>query len=134
MRFQRVVILFTVTFAATLALVAGQRLSSEMMAVIVGVAAGVAASIPTSLLIVWVARHALASPARNTPAPEYKPEPPDQGTRIVIVPTPAAGFPAGNAYLPLNTPLAPYAQVAQPRHFTIIGGEAAQEDDPLPGR
>ena len=134
MKLQQGVIVFTITFAATLAVVVGQRLSTEMVAVIVGVVAGVAASIPTSLIIVWVARHALAAPARDAPAPEHKPEPSDQDTKIIIVPAPAAGYPAGNAYLPFSTPLSPYAQHTQPRHFTIIGGEATQEDDLLPWR
>jgi len=39
-------LLFGVVFSVTLALIVGQRLSAESMAVVIGVIAGVAASIP----------------------------------------------------------------------------------------
>ena len=41
-------------FAVTMAMIIGQRMSTDGMAVVVGVACGVLASIPTSLLIVAV--------------------------------------------------------------------------------
>lgn len=45
-------------FGVTLAVVIGQRMSADAMAVIVGVAVGVAASVPTSLLLVALLRRA----------------------------------------------------------------------------
>ncbi len=51
---KRVATVALIAFAVTLALIIGQRMSTEAMAVVVGVACGVLASIPTSLLIVAV--------------------------------------------------------------------------------
>ena len=130
MKPQRLLIVFAAAFGVTLALVVGQRLSTEAMAVIIGVMAGVAASIPTSLIIVWVARGALAAPARGAPPPERRPDPPERDTKIIIVPTPAPGYPANAPYLSYPGPLSPYAPAAEPRHFTMIGGEAADEPRP----
>src|SRR5512136_226237 len=100
MRLQRLVIVFTIAFAVTLALVVGQRLSTEMVAVIVGVVAGVIAAIPTSLIILWAARSTLASSSRSMNGAEYKGEPQDRDTKIIVVPAPAANQAAGHAYLP----------------------------------
>src|ERR1700674_5695223 len=80
-------LLFGVVFSVTLALIVGQRLSAEAMAVVIGVIAGVAASIPTSLIVVWFMGH-------NTPvarsvvdvAPARQPEPAEP--RIVVMPAP----------------------------------------------
>ncbi len=43
-----------IAFAVTLAVIIGQRMSTDAMAVVIGVACGVLASIPTSLLILAV--------------------------------------------------------------------------------
>ncbi len=128
MRIQRLVIVFTVAFAITLALVVGQRLSTEAMAVMVGVVAGVAASIPTSLIVVWIARRALRAPPSDGPSPETRLEFPERDTKIIVVPAPAATYPAGNSYLPWRVPPAQYAPAAPPRQFTIIGGEASEDN------
>jgi hypothetical protein len=103
------------------------------MAVMVGVAAGVVASIPTSLIVVWIARRALNAPPSSGPLPETGLESPERDTKIIVVPAPAAPYPAGSSYLPSRPPLAQYAPAAPPRQFTIIGGEAS-EDDLLPWR
>ena len=55
--------------AVTLAIVIGQRMSSDAMAVIIGVVFGVAASIPTSLLIVAATR------GRRQETPRLSPDP-----------------------------------------------------------
>lgn len=49
-------IIISSTFAVSLALVIGVRLSPDAMAVIIGIVAGVLASIPTSVVLVWVLR------------------------------------------------------------------------------
>jgi hypothetical protein len=123
------------TFAVTLAIVVGQRLSAEAMAVIVGVVAGVAASIPTSLIVVWFATRSLAvrsaEPARPAPPPE--PEQP----RVVVMAPAQAGYPglvnypqmAGALYPPLPIPAsAPFA----PRQFNVIGGVDAMAAEAEP--
>lgn len=119
-------------FAVTLAVVVGQRLSAEAMAVVIGVIAGVAASIPTSLMVVWFASRANMThtvvdlAARRAAAPE--PEP-----RIVVVTQPpqpppaypgygAAGMaPAGQAAGYASAAYAPQA-ILPPRRFTVVGG------------
>ncbi|MBL8057353.1 MAG: hypothetical protein JNK29_11670 [Anaerolineales bacterium] len=123
-------LLIGLAFAVTLAVVIGQRLSAEAMAVMVGVVAGVAASIPTSLIVVWFASRTLlvARPAPAAPPPA--PEP-----RVVVMPQPApaayqslAGY-APAMYgqpLPLTMPggAMPAAGPAYPapRQFNVIGG------------
>lgn len=45
-----------VTFAVTLAVVIGIRLSSDAMAIVLGVVCAVLASVPSSLVLIWVLR------------------------------------------------------------------------------
>jgi len=51
---KKVAIAAVIAFAVTLAVIVGQRMSTDAMAVVIGVACGVMASIPTSLLILAV--------------------------------------------------------------------------------
>lgn len=121
------IIFATVAFAITLAVIVGQRMSSEAMAVLIGVVAGVAASIPTSLIVVWLATRSMV---RDTVAPRAaEPETP----RIVVMqppPQPAPAYPyapAQNASWPRNMP---YPAVPAPRKFTVIGGVGEMEEVP----
>jgi hypothetical protein len=50
---KRIAIVAVVAFAVGLAVVIGNRMSADAMAVVVGVVCGVMASVPTSLLLVW---------------------------------------------------------------------------------
>jgi hypothetical protein len=130
-------LLFGLAFFITLAVIVGQRLSSEAMAVIVGVVAGVGASIPTSLIVVWLAtRTAAPRPAAEPPAPRpaANAEP-----RLVVMAAPP-GFdprqgllaaPAGyQNYAGYAPALYPMPQAADPRalsplpprNFRVIGG------------
>ncbi len=129
-----------VAFAITLAIVVGQRLSSEAMAVLLGVVAGVAASIPTSLIVVWIATRSLlsksdsalrADPARaeprivvmQQPAPAPAPTP----AAYVYPAAPSAAYPGWNgapAYAAAPLPNAPMSG----RKFTVIGGMNDIED------
>ena len=107
-------------FAVTLAIVIGQRLSAEAMAVMVGVVAGVAASIPTSLMVVWFASRTLRI---VPPGPVMAPAAPEP--RIVVVPqaTPPS-YQNLSGYAPamyptlMNLP----AGLAEQRQFNVIGG------------
>ena len=127
-----------IAFAVTLAIIVGQRMSAEAMAVMIGVIAGVAASIPTSLIVVWFAsRTTIPRPAPEAPMPAHRPAEPAQ-PRIVVMapaqPAPPMGYqnyagyaaPAYPAYAPpaLAQPALP------PRQFTIIGGGEFTLDDP----
>jgi hypothetical protein len=126
-------------FAVTLAVVVGQRLSAEAMAVVIGVIAGVAASIPTSLIVVWFASRSNAiHTVVEMPVPRAaEPEP-----RIVVVTPPAPqpppappgyGYAApagqaarahqGHAY----SGYAPQA-ILPPRRFTVVGGMALEDE------
>ena len=59
-------------FGVALAVIIGQRMSTDAMAVVVGVAVGVAASVPTSLLLMALLRR-----ERRTwqPEPQREPQP-----------------------------------------------------------
>ena len=140
-------LLFGVVFSVTLALIVGQRLSAEAMAVVIGVIAGVAASIPTSLIVVWfMGRNSLARPIIDaSPAPARPAEPPEP--RIVVMPAPQpqqAAYPglagygpqsyAGYAQAPAYAQAAAgpaYAAPALPaRRFTVIGGSDGVIEEP----
>jgi hypothetical protein len=109
-------------FVVTLAVVIGQRLSAEAMAVMVGVVAGVAASIPTSLIVVWFATRTLGAISNvSQPAPPAMPQP---EPRVVVMAQPpqAQTYPIMNG-LPSNGLYPPAAMPALgPRQFNVIGG------------
>jgi len=122
----KVLQLFVVAFAVTLAVMIGKRMSADAMAAVIGVICGVLASIPTSLLIVWVTgRRGSASnmPERTgqtTMAPNYPP---------VVVINPGLPFaPPGYARGGLGAPdvYPPGSQLplmAGPRTFKVVGEE-----------
>jgi hypothetical protein len=111
-----VLLVFTAAFGLALAVIIGQRLSDQAMAVLAGAVCGVAASIPPSLLIIWVTRR----------KPEQKgmayagPYPP-----VVVVQPPAAYPPGvgdgGSRYLPPM--VAPMGAVPVQREFVVVGEE-----------
>jgi hypothetical protein len=134
---------FGMVFSATLALIVGQRLSAEAMAVVIGVIAGVAASIPTSLIVVWFMGRNIAvgrPVVEATPAPARQAEPAEP--RIVVMPAPQpqpAAYPGLVAYSPQS--YAGYAQAAAgaiypaapalpARRFTVIGGSDGLVEEP----
>ncbi len=141
-------LLFGVVFSVTLALIVGQRLSAEAMAVVIGVIAGVAASIPTSLIVVWfMGRNSMTRPIIDaTPAPSRPAAPAEP--RIVVMPAPQpqpGAYPGMAGYGPQSyagyaqTPA--YAQAsANPayatapalpaRRFTVIGGSDGVIEEP----
>jgi hypothetical protein len=126
-------------FAVTLAVVIGQRLSAEAMAVTVGVIAGVAASIPTSLIVVWFATRALLA-GRSAAEPAPAPAEP----RVVVMTPAQAGFSQGQypvmpgygaaqQFAPVAYAQMPAPMQAGPRHFNVIGGAdfVAVEPEPV---
>lgn len=121
MSFKMTLLLAMLAFGVTLAIVIGERMSSEAMAVLMGVVAGVAASIPTSLIVVWIAAKVMLKPNEPTPV-----EPP----RVVVMqqppqqPAPVYGYTAPQQYPGWGGGPA-YPAVAappMPRKFTVIGG------------
>jgi len=121
-------LLFGVVFFVTLAIIVGQRLSAEAMAVVVGVMAGVAASIPTSLIVVWMATRAVG--ARPEALPRPAPEGPPAEPRIVVVAPQASPVAAGYGGGQLAWP----AYAAVPRRFTVVGGAEVAVDCALPSQ
>jgi hypothetical protein len=101
------------TFAITLAVVIGVRLSPDAMAVVVGIVAGVLASVPMSAVLVWTLRvrdrqlEAQFSAARGYGQGQYPP---------VVVVNGQGGHsqPAGPSLL-TATP--------GPRQFKVVGQE-----------
>lgn len=96
-------------FAVTLAVVVGNRLSDEALAVLAGAVCGVGAAIPTSLLIISVSRR----------RDEARVQPPTQGVYPpVIVVTPPGSQQRPNDWAMLPPSLAAPVQ----RQFTVVGG------------
>jgi hypothetical protein len=127
-------------FAVTLAVVVGQRLSAEAMAVVIGVIAGVAASVPTSLIVVWFASRSNAVHAVVDMPP---PRAAESEPRIVVVTPPAPqpppgyggyaaqgmapGMGASQAAGYASAGYAPQA-ILPPRRFTVVGGSEMGTD------
>ena len=111
----------------TLAVVVGQRMSTDAMAVVIGVVFGVAASIPTSLLVVAATRGRrepthLSGPDPRPPAVDSRPQ-----IYVVTPPTHAGdGQVAPWLQSSMQPPLPPagYGQAESPRRFRVVG-----EDD-----
>ncbi|MCP4538040.1 MAG: hypothetical protein GY832_12930 [Chloroflexi bacterium] len=109
-------------FAVTLALVIGNRLSDEAMAVLAGAVCGVGAAIPTSLLVIAVSRR-YNEPRVHLPA--------QQSMQHGMYPPVVVVAPSGGQQWPgdLST-LSPSMNAPMQRQFTVVGGaqEAQQLD------
>lgn len=110
---RNILILSAIAFAVALAIIVGNKLSNEAMAVVVGTVCGIGASIPVSIGLVIASSHNWGKPdSRDQGMPGYQPP-------IVIV-NPQAPMAYGPSpyYLPspTNSPI-------ESREFKIIGGE-----------
>ena len=125
------VIIVGVVFAVALAVVIGNRMSADAMAVVVGVACGIGASVPTGLLLVWaLVRRAQGMAAgaqgygRSGAGANYPP---------VVVIDPGYG---AQGYGPALGMVSPPGQLAGvngqlpggPRTFKVVGDEETLED------
>ena len=110
--------LMALAFAVTSAVVVGNRLSDEALAVLAGAVCGVGAAIPTSLLIVTVTRRRDAARA-----PQATPQ--SQGYPPVVVVTPPGSPQRSNDWNGLPPSLSAPAQ----RHFTVVGGTQEDTDE-----
>jgi hypothetical protein len=125
---KRGIIVITAAFAVALAVVVGNRMSADAMAVVVGVMCGVLASVPTSLLLIWAlgrrgqgaAMNSMETQARNGAGMHYPPV-------VVVNPGPSYGSPAYGPYpMPMDRNLpAP----AGPRTFKVVGDEETLLDN-----
>jgi hypothetical protein len=114
----------------TLAIIIGQRMSTDAMAVMVGVVFGVAASIPTSLLI------ALAARGSRRPEPayrrdDYQPSPPAPQIYVVNPSQLSAGHP-GSAQPALPQPPAGYYMTEPVRRYKVVGEDEYWLDETEP--
>ncbi len=113
---KKLVALILIAFAVTLAVVVGNRMSTDAMAVVIGIVCGVGAGIPTSLLIMAVASRREAKEERGQAA--FPP--------VVIV---NPGHQVGqwpHYYSPPTLP--PALSQGSPRQFRVIGQEDAVID------
>ncbi len=135
--FKLILMLGVLAFGITMAVMIGQRLSSEAMAILMGVVAGVVASIPTSLIVVWIAMQVMVKPAvqaqaRPQSAPREEPSQVSQTAdmpRLVIMQQPmpqqAMAYPQPGWTASSYHPMMP---TPAPRKFTVIGGNAESEE------
>jgi anti-sigma factor RsiW len=106
--------LVALTFAVTLAVVIGNRLSDQALAVLAGAVCGVGAAIPTSLLVVVVSRRRdeRRVPLSAQPSMQHGVYPP------VVVVAPPGGQQRVGDWNALSPPLT----APTPRQFTVVGG------------
>ena len=120
------IILAGIVFAVALAVIVGNRLSDEAMAVVVGAVCGISASVPVSVALVIAASRNWGRDTGQGPREveydygthRYAPQPPQI---LVVSPPPQAtlgGYPSNQYYLPPGAP-----DVGAPRNFKIVGDE-----------
>ena len=121
-----------VCFCVTLAVLIGQRLSDQAMAVVVGSVIGVLATLPMAgLMLIIVLRQRDAASASAAPVRRDYGAADEQPRMIVIQPpayAPMAGqFPLMNQASQLNT--TSWQQTRPVRDFTIVGEEEFADED-----
>lgn len=104
-------IIAAAAFAITLAVLIGDRLSTEAMGVLAGAVCGVGAAIPTSLLIIAVTTRRRQSETTQAPQPQYTPP-------IVTITPPVQ--------IQSQAPAAAWDAPIQ-RHFTVVGEMGEEE-------
>lgn len=126
--FKAILVALSFTFAVTVAVLVGNRLSDQALAVLAGSVCGVGAAIPTSLIILAVSRW--RDRPRDTPHPfspvnplnyPYQQHP---GYPPVIVVAPPQGQLPQWGGSPYPTPFGPPVE----REFTVVGGQGEQDD------
>ncbi len=110
-------LLVALVFAVTMAIMIGNRLSNEAMAVLVGALCGISATLPVSLALLVAINKNWGRPQPHRE--EYEPRPP-QPPVFVIAPPQAPpwqpNYPLDQVYLPPNAPTP-----GAPREFKIVG-------------
>ncbi|MBI5304930.1 MAG: hypothetical protein HY868_22545 [Chloroflexi bacterium] len=113
-------LLVALVFAVTLAIIVGNRLSNEAMAVLVGALCGISATLPVSLaLMVAINKNWGRGESRRE---EYESRPMQPPVYIIAPPQAApwqSGFPMDQTFLPPNAPT-----LGAPREFKIVGDES----------
>jgi hypothetical protein len=109
-------------FTVTLAVIVGNRLSDEALAVLAGAVCGVGAAIPTSLLIVAVSRR-----RDRGPEPRRQQSVAQGAYPPVVVVTPPGGQGRSGGWNALPPSVSSSLQPPMERHFTVVGGSPADE-------
>lgn len=110
--------LVALTFAITLALVVGNRLTNEALAVLAGAVCGVGAAIPTSLIIVAISRRQREE-IHEEPLTYQRGAYPQGAYPPVVIVTPQGGQPQ-QPYGWNGIP--PSLSTQSQREFTVVGG------------
>ena len=110
---KRVGLILGVVFVVALAVVVGNRMSVDAMAVVVGVACGVLASIPTSLLLIWALGRNARADAYGDRSARYPPI-------VVVNPGQSYGRP-GYGSSPVYSAGDELSLPAGPRDFKVVG-------------
>jgi hypothetical protein len=123
---KQTLVLFGILFFAVLAIVVGQRLSTEAMAVVVGVACGVVASVPVSLgLLLLLGRLPALRAGRRPVESERRRELPPV---VVVTPGPPQSTWPGWGYAGDSAWPPPVRRsLDQGRTFHIIGEEGEED-------
>ncbi len=119
---KKLIVPVMLAFGVTLAVIIGQRMSTDAMAVVIGVAVGVAASVPTSLLLVALLRRERAV-WRSEPPPSQPALPQPQPTNVIVL-DPAQLWGQRNQqapYVPLPPP--DYGQDGGLRRLRVVGAD-----------
>lgn len=121
---KKIIVPVMLGFGVVLAVIIGQRMSTDAMAVVIGVAVGVAASVPTSLLLVTMLRRQ-RSDDRGGWRPDTGPAYPQlqQPPVIVVNPGQWMGQNGTQPYVPLPPPQ--MAQDGGLRHLRVVGDDEA---------
>ncbi len=115
---KQALVLLAILFVVVLAIVVGQRLSTEAMAVVIGVVCGVVASVPVSLGLLLLLGRLPVSQGNERAEGTRRESPP------VVVVTPGVAQPTWPGLSYGNpTPWPLNRQPGQERVFRIIGGE-----------
>lgn len=117
---RRILPLVLLAFGLTLAIVIGQRMSTDAMSVVIGVAVGIAASVPTSLLLVALLRKERGAPMPQDPPPSWGPYPPQlpmQSPNVIVL------DPSQFGKAQWQMPLPPPAAEAGMRRLQVIGDD-----------
>lgn len=114
--------LLLAVFGVTLAVVIGNRMSTEAMAVVIGVVCGVVASIPMSVILLVITGRLIGAERHSAPIEEARGQGiTGQAPPVVVV---GPSLPYGLAGQYLGPYLAPGAMPSPPRRFEIVGEEA----------
>ncbi len=125
---KRMATVVILAFAVGLAVVIGNRMSADAMAVVVGVACGVLASVPTSLLLIWaLGRRGQGQAMGAEAAGRYGL---GAGFPPVIVVNPGSGYGVpGYGMPPVPSLDRSLPAPGGPRTFKVVGDEETMLDD-----